>query len=75
MLPADEDGLGVDKIEDGLREILIGPDFLRQMLGLYRLAVIHVDGKLAVCVHPLLRHAFELAGDGVLGDLDTGHGH
>lgn len=43
MILADEDGLRVDEIENGFREILIWPDFLRKVLGLYRLVVVNVD--------------------------------
>lgn len=75
MILADEDGLGVDEIEDGFREILIRPDFLREVLGLYGLVVVNVDWELAVSIDPLLRHALQFAGDRIFGDFDTRHGH
>ena len=44
------------------------------MLRLHRLAVVYVHGQIVV-LHPLLGNPFELAGNGVFGDFDTGHGH
>lgn len=73
-LLADENRLRVDELEDIVGQILIGSHFLRKVLGVDGLAEIDVHGQVVV-FDPLLGHALKLAGDGILGDFDTRHGH
>lgn len=64
------DGLRVDELDNGVGEVLVGFDFLREVLGLDCLRVVDVHGQV-IAFGPLLGDTAELAGLGVAGDLDS----
>ena len=73
MVLADVDGLGIDQIEDGLGEILVGAHLSGQMFGSDCLVLVDVHGQIVV-FDPLFRNALKFASDRIFGDFDSGDG-